>query len=768
MKLKLRPTDFRVREVLRDGYIGSSGDFNVYRITKRKLTSPEAATILATAAGVEAADVSMAGLKDRQGVTIQFMSVPGGRRVDIADPDLRIEAVGRADRPLESTDSDGNAFDIAVRALDSHELHSLRENMQVVREVGVPNYFDDQRFGNLRYNQGWVAKDLIAGRAEEALKRLLTAQSEYEQAHDARFKSGLLDAWGDWDRCLAYAKHRGQHRSLFQHLVERPNDFGGAFRYVATRIRLIHMYAWQSHLFNRALAERVRRNTTVEDRVVVSSIEGAFPCPGAKWPMEIGDSLLLPGAGLDDAIDSDEYDLYRDLLAEEGITPGQHRIEGIEGFGLKAERRPVRVIPQHLRVRPAEDDRESRGLKMVRVRFELPRGAYASLVVKRLVGNSEREERDERGERGGHEHRRPRTLAAGGFDAGARTRGGRPGGGYRGGDTRSGGGGYRGRDERSGGGGYRGGSDRSSGGGYRGGDDRSSGGGYRGGGDRSSGGGYRGGDDRSSGGGYRGGDDRSSGGGYRGGNDRSSGGGYRGGDDRSSGGGYRGGDDRSSGGGYRGGSDRSSGGGYRGGNDRSSGGGYRGGNDRSSGGGYRGGDDRSSGGGYRGGDDRSSGGGYRGGDDRSSGGGYRGGNDRSSGGGYRGGNDRSSGGGYRGGDDRSSGGGYRGADDRSSGGGYRGADDRSSGGGYRGGSDRSSGGGYRGGNDRSSGGGYRGGDDRSRGGGYRGGQRGRDERPSFGDRDGATRSGRGPQKEPLPDRERQDQRPPRPRDTDSE
>jgi tRNA pseudouridine13 synthase len=388
MKLKLRPTDFRVLELLGDGYVTERGEFRVYRVTKRKLTSPQAASALAAAAGVEVADVAMAGLKDRQGVTIQYMSVPAGKPVEIVEPDLRIESVGFAERPLESTDSAGNAFEINVRALTKGELLALRKNLDIVRRSGVPNYFDDQRFGNLRYHQGWVARDLMLGKHEDALRRLLCARSDHEGEDDDRFKAALDECWGDWERCFSITKRFGKHRSLFQHLVEYPTDFAGAFRYVATRIRLIHMYAWQSHLFNRALAARMRAVVPVERRAVLPCIEGPLVCPAEDWPKDLEPTLALPGAGLTEVSGAAEFDLFRDLLAEEGISPGQHRIEGIEGFGLKAERRELRVIPRHLRVRPPEPDRESRGLSMVGLRFELPRGAYASLVVKRLVATA--------------------------------------------------------------------------------------------------------------------------------------------------------------------------------------------------------------------------------------------------------------------------------------------------------------------------------------------------------------------------------------------
>ena len=37
MRIKSKPQDFRVYELLRDGYVGDKGRFRVYRVTKKKL-----------------------------------------------------------------------------------------------------------------------------------------------------------------------------------------------------------------------------------------------------------------------------------------------------------------------------------------------------------------------------------------------------------------------------------------------------------------------------------------------------------------------------------------------------------------------------------------------------------------------------------------------------------------------------------------------------------------------------------------------------------
>ena len=558
MKLKTRPGDFRVRELLRPDVLGEKGEHRVYRVTKRKLTSPEAARELARAAGVEVGDVSMAGLKDRQGITIQHMSIPGGAQVAIEDPELRIDYVGRSEDPISSEHSDGNAFEICVRDLDRSQLEYLRRNLEVVRRYGVPNYFDEQRFGNLAFNQGWVARELMLGRAEQALRQLLVGEGEYEREESLRFKRGLTERWGNFEACRDLAQKAGQHRSIFEHLVDHPGDFRGAFRYVASRVRLIHLYAYQSHLWNRAVTERLRGGLSVERRLVVDSVEGPLVCHGEELPegVSLEDTFRLPAAGLEDVADKTQRDLLSDVLASEGLAEGQFEVQGVEGFALKGEDRPMFCVPRHLRVRPAEEDREYRGSHMVKLRFELPRGAYATLVVRRLLaqpvgtGSDEATEPQgsDRGEYSGPRgpQRRPGERGAGGPRGGARGfsegEGRRHHGGpheaYAGGQSSYGGGGggsSRGRDH---GGSRSYGSHREGGGSYRGG--RGQEGSFRGGrgqedsyrGARGQQGSYRGGgrDDA-----YRGGRGQTDS--YRGGHGQD--GPYRGGRDQ--GGGYRGG-----------------------------------------------------------------------------------------------------------------------------------------------------------------------------------------------------------------------------------
>ncbi len=388
MKLKSHPGDFKVEEVLRDDYVQAQGRHRVYRVTKQRQTSLEAARALGELASVAAGEVAMAGLKDRQGVTKQYMSIHRGRPVQYKDRELTIETVGSAAEALTSRDSRGNLFQIVARDLGTREVERLRSSLDAVRKYGLPNYFDEQRFGNLRHNQGWIAKGLMLGETELALKRLLTAVSDHDSNRERAMKADLARKWGDWRGCRDAAGRHGRHHSIFEHLRRNHDDFAGAFRYVASRLRLIHLYAWQSHIWNRALAAHFDRTLPAGDRFAVRTLEGpqVFPKGEPFFPEAWQGNLPLPGNHLKGIEHADQRELFEAVLRRERIHAGQFAIKGVPGFVLKPEPRAVIVVPKDLRMRPAERDPSNPGQRMVKMSFQLPRGAYATLTVQRLVG----------------------------------------------------------------------------------------------------------------------------------------------------------------------------------------------------------------------------------------------------------------------------------------------------------------------------------------------------------------------------------------------
>ncbi|MFN0206363.1 MAG: tRNA pseudouridine(13) synthase TruD [Planctomycetota bacterium] len=390
MKLKERPTDFRVLEVLREGFPERHGRHKVYRVTKSKFTTIEAADLLAAAADVEKSDISFAGLKDRQGVTVQYMSVDGGKRMQINEPGFTVEFVGDSDAPVESDWIDGNAFDITVRELNAEDIRCFRSWKVVVKTQGVPNYFDDQRFGSLRHGQGFIVREMMDGKIESALKRLLLYPSPFDPPREAAFKGRLRRAWGEFDQCVKLC-HGGKHLSIFQHLAENPKDFAGAFRFVSKQIRLIHLYSYQSYLWNLTASAYLRRKLGSDKLVMLPTDAGQvvayteLPYPQFAELSLKTIPLLAPNVVIKDR---DVRAAVDEVLEKQEITLSQLVVPGVEGFAFKPEERALIVIPRHLRVLQPEDDELNPGFYKLRIRFELPRGSYATLAVKRLFANA--------------------------------------------------------------------------------------------------------------------------------------------------------------------------------------------------------------------------------------------------------------------------------------------------------------------------------------------------------------------------------------------
>lgn len=165
-QLKQSPQDFEVEEILGFEPDGD-GEHQFLWIEKQGLNTVDAAKRLASFAGVREADISWAGLKDRQALTRQWFSLQlPGRAVDWSswsDPELQILRAERHSRKLRRGSHRSNRFVITLRDLNG-DLDAMVSRLQQIATEGVPNYFGAQRFGrdgrNLFMAQRWVAQEM--------------------------------------------------------------------------------------------------------------------------------------------------------------------------------------------------------------------------------------------------------------------------------------------------------------------------------------------------------------------------------------------------------------------------------------------------------------------------------------------------------------------------------------------------------------------------------------------------------------------------------
>ncbi|RKH05990.1 tRNA pseudouridine(13) synthase TruD [Corallococcus sp. CA053C] len=317
---KLSPEDFEVEEL--PAYLPSGEGTHLYLwVEKRGRDTREVVRALATAMGVREDDIGVAGMKDRQAVTRQWLSVPATAEPRL--PEFALDGVSvleskRHGNKLRTGHLKGNRFRLRLRGVK--DLGAARESFARLSAEGVPNYFGEQRFGRAGDN-------------------------------------------ADLGRMLL----------LGQRLPKRPDRFQ----------RKLYLSAFQSRLFNQALVQRLEAGTfataLLGDVLRKEETGGLFVCeaPEVDGPrvaaFEVSPAGPMFGPKMT-ASRGEVAEAEARLLVDAGITLSDFVRGGDETEGT---RRPYRV-------RLGAPDLTVDGEDAV-LTFELPRGAYATEVLHELL-----------------------------------------------------------------------------------------------------------------------------------------------------------------------------------------------------------------------------------------------------------------------------------------------------------------------------------------------------------------------------------------------
>ncbi|WP_376696968.1 tRNA pseudouridine(13) synthase TruD [Wenzhouxiangella sp. EGI_FJ10305] len=319
-RIRIEPEDFVVSEELGHEPDGE-GEHLWLWVCKRERNTVDVAADLARAAGVNVRQVGFAGLKDRNAVTRQYFSIhlPGTESPDWTKwtiDGVTIESASRSSRKIKRGRLRGNRFELVVRELMG-DLSALEERLAAARDHGVPNGFGEQRFGGNN-----IARAHTLFRGEMRRKPSKTKRGFYlSAARSLVFNHVLAERLrrGDWNRLIDgdLAMLDGS-RSFF---AAEADD-----------------------------SEQLRRCAELD-------IHPSGPLPGQ------GDS---PAGGEAAEIENRMFESHREL------------VEGLAKFGMKQERRPLRM-----RVGELEwDFPDDRTLKLA---FSLGTGSYATSVLRELV-----------------------------------------------------------------------------------------------------------------------------------------------------------------------------------------------------------------------------------------------------------------------------------------------------------------------------------------------------------------------------------------------
>ncbi len=316
------PEDFIVDEI--DAYPALGEGPHVFvRIRKRSLNTEQAVARIAEALGVNKRDCGFAGMKDRDAVTTQRISVPDvdpARVMELAGrwPDLELLEAVRHRNKLKPGHLRANRFSIRLREVE--RVDEVVQALERIKTEGFPNAFGPQRFG----------RD-----GDNAERALAFVRGEGRPPRDPRERrmlfSALQSRW--FNRVLEGRVTDGTWNTALQGDLLKKTDTGGLF-----------------------LCEDVE---TDRERAARGEVSATGPMFGPEMAQPAGEVLARELA----------------VLAADGLdlsALSRHRALG------EGTRRPLRVLVENL----VSSKTDNNGLL---VEMTLGKGVYATTALANVV-----------------------------------------------------------------------------------------------------------------------------------------------------------------------------------------------------------------------------------------------------------------------------------------------------------------------------------------------------------------------------------------------
>lgn len=376
-------------------------------------------------------NVGFSGTKDKRALTTQWFSFltrrPDDEVLDQLASITRCEVLdhARLNKSLRLGMHTGNAFRILVRALEG-DVEDARERVDGalghIRHLGgVPNFFGLQRFGSYRPLTHLVGRDIVHGDLEGAVMRYLADPSGREAEDILAVRKEMADT-RDWKRLQdTLPKPLRFERAMVQHLSRDPEDWQGALRQLPRNLVVLFIHAYQSYLYNKVLSARIREGLPLDraiegDLVLPLGAGGIVPPDPEPVPVtarrldKVNHQLAkgrgvvaAPLVGLDAPLgEGQPAALVQAVLDEEGVRPEDFASEVLPEATSTGTLRPLLAPitdlswsvhagsdPAVTHPAPPEDSNyvgpEPIPGPVADIRFTLPRGAYATCVLREVM-----------------------------------------------------------------------------------------------------------------------------------------------------------------------------------------------------------------------------------------------------------------------------------------------------------------------------------------------------------------------------------------------
>lgn len=404
-KLRVRIDDFHVTELFLYPPKKEHGLFTIAEVSARNWETNTLVNEIADKLHFSKRRISFAGNKDKRAWSTQLMSferISSEHLSQINIKDVSFKNIYQSDIPVRIGDLLGNRFDITVRNIDAAIIPKQIKKLITPFETwgGFPNFYGIQRFGVIRPITHLVGKYMIQGDFEKAAMTYVAYPINTENEVTYKLREDL-EKTRDYAKAFhSYPDTLNFEKAILNKLIQNPQDFISAFKELPKNLLLMFINAYESLIFNKILSERIKRKIPIHQAVVGDII---FPVRRNIITNEIipvkesniekinkqisKKKAVLTGLliGYDTIFaDGEMGEIEHSVIELQKINPKDFIIPEIPFLSSSGSRRPLLALMPFLKW-TLDVDELSREHQALRMHFELPKGCYATSLLREII-----------------------------------------------------------------------------------------------------------------------------------------------------------------------------------------------------------------------------------------------------------------------------------------------------------------------------------------------------------------------------------------------
>ena len=203
-----------------------------------------------------------------------------------------------------------------------------------------------------------------------------------------------------------FPKGLSYERSMIKHLIDFPGDYKGCFNAIPPDLKNLLISSFQSYVFNKMISLRVKmgiplksvKGDTIsildDDNGNVTQIKYIYGRLGGLYDEYLDEAIkvnratiVIPIVGYNTNLDDFPLmkNLFEAISKQEHIDNNIYKSDLLYEFEFKGSFRAMIAKPTGLNIVELDDDDLFPGKKKIKIEFSLPKGSYATMLLRELM-----------------------------------------------------------------------------------------------------------------------------------------------------------------------------------------------------------------------------------------------------------------------------------------------------------------------------------------------------------------------------------------------